>query len=316
MAAFPGRFSRRPAGTVYRSTERTLAGMPGRGGLIQRPLYLAPNSIVVSRGCPHACDFCYKESFFRGGRSFYTQAVDAALAEIESLPGRHLFFLDDNLFGSPRFAAALFDGMRGMGRVWQAAATVGGVLRPACWRRRPQPGCAACSWASRPSTRPTWPRQGKWHNLGRDYAAAIRRLHDLGVMINASFVFGMDEDDASVFERTVAWAMAQGIETATFHILTPYPGTALHERMAAAGRSRPRLEPLRHATRRLPTGADDPGAMEAGYWDAYRQFYTWPAIFRSAWTQADRADGCATWPTWAAGRSAIGCGMGSSGRSG
>ena len=55
-------------------------------------------------------------------------------------------------------------------------------------------------------------------------------------MVNASFVFGMDDDDASVFDRTVDWAVRQGIETATFHILTPYPGTALQRRLAAEGR--------------------------------------------------------------------------------
>ena len=49
---------------------------------------------MVSRGCPHHCDFCYKDAFFQGGKSFYTQAVDAALAEIDRLPGRHLYFLD------------------------------------------------------------------------------------------------------------------------------------------------------------------------------------------------------------------------------
>ena len=45
--------------------------------------------------------------------------------------------------------------------------------------------------------------------MKRDYAAAVRRLHDLGVMINGSFVFGMDGDDASVFDRTVEWAIGQ-----------------------------------------------------------------------------------------------------------
>src|SRR5262245_13570558 len=72
----------------YQSQIRTLAGLPPiRRDLIKRHLYLVPNSIVVSRGCPYVCDFCYKESFFKGGRSFYTQSVDAALAEIERLPG-------------------------------------------------------------------------------------------------------------------------------------------------------------------------------------------------------------------------------------
>ena len=116
---------------LYRSTERTLAGLPpARRDLIKRERYLVPNSLVVSRGCPHVCDFCYKEAFFRGGRSFYVQAVDEALAEIDRLPGRHLYFLDDNLFGSPPFAEALFDGLKGMGRLWQAAGTVEAVLRP------------------------------------------------------------------------------------------------------------------------------------------------------------------------------------------
>src|SRR5262245_7962390 len=114
---------------VYRSRVRTLASLPPiRRDLIKRRLYLVPNSIVVSRGCPHTCDFCYKDAFFEGGRSFYTQTVDAALAEIERLPGRHLYFLDDHLFGDKRFATSLFEGMRGMGRLWQAAGTVNSVL--------------------------------------------------------------------------------------------------------------------------------------------------------------------------------------------
>ena len=45
----------------------------------------------MTRGCPQHCDFCYKDAFFGGGRSFYTQRVDDALAEIARLPGRHIY---------------------------------------------------------------------------------------------------------------------------------------------------------------------------------------------------------------------------------
>ena len=105
-------------------------------------------------------------------------------------------------------------------------------------------------------------------------------------MINASFVFGMDEDDASVCQRTVEWAVAQGIETATFHILPPYPGTALYDRMAAAARIVNQdwnCYDTRHVV--YQPARMTPKPLETGYWDAYRQFYTWPAIFRSAWAQ-------------------------------
>jgi len=43
----------------YESRQRTLDGLPPiRRDLIERHRYLVPNSIVVSRGCPHHCDFC------------------------------------------------------------------------------------------------------------------------------------------------------------------------------------------------------------------------------------------------------------------
>ncbi|MCA9910865.1 MAG: radical SAM protein, partial [Anaerolineae bacterium] len=271
----------------YQSTTRTLAGLPPiRRDLIKRQLYLVPNSIVVSRGCPHVCDFCYKEAFFKGGKGFYTQTVDDALAEIERLPGRHLYFLDDHLFGNARFASALFDGMQGMGRLWQAAGTVQSVLKPGLLEKAVAAGLRSLFVGFETLNPNSLREQHKVQNLNRDYAAAIRRLHDLGVMVNGSFVFGMDDDDETVFDRTVAWAIEQGIETATFHILTPYPDTALHQRMEAEGRITSRnwdLYDTRHVVYR--PAKLTPEALEAGYWHAYREFYRWGAIFRGAATK-------------------------------
>jgi radical SAM superfamily enzyme YgiQ (UPF0313 family) len=278
---------------VYRSGVRTLVGLPRiRRDLIKRHLYLVPNSIVVSRGCPHVCDFCYKEAFFEGGRSFYTQTVDAALAEIERLPGRHLYFLDDHLFGDRRFASALFDGMRGMRRLWQAAGTVNAVLAPGLLERAVESGLRSLFVGFETLNPANLAEQRKYQNLRRDYAAAIRRLHGLGVMINGSFVFGMDGDDASVFARTVEWAVDHGVETATFHILTPYPSTALYRRIAGQGRLTTHdwdLYDTRHAVfRPARMSADE---LERGYHWAYQEFYRWRSILRGAAAHRDAAAG-------------------------
>lgn len=271
----------------YDSTSRTLARVPPvRRDLIRRRLYLVPNSIVVSRGCPHVCDFCYKEAFFEGGKSFYTQTVDGALAEIERLPGRHLYFLDDHLFGDARFATALFDGMRGMGRLWQAAGTVKAVLQPDLLEKAVASGLRSLFVGFETVNSANLTEQRKWQNIDRDYDAAVRRLHDLGVMVNASFVFGMDCDDASVFTRTVDWAVEQGVETATFHILTPYPSTRLYQRMAKADRllhSDWDLYDTRHAV--FEPANMTARQLEDGYWLAYRDFYRWGAILRGARTK-------------------------------
>ncbi len=274
---------------LYRSTVRTLAGLPRiRRDLIQRSLYLVPNSIVVSRGCPHVCDFCYKEAFFQGGRGFYTQVVEDALAEIDRLPGRHLYFLDDHLFGNVRFASELFDAMRGMGRLWQAAGTVGSVLRPGLLEAAVTAGLRSLFVGFETLDPRSLKAQRKFQNLRRDYGEAVRRLHDAGVMVNGSFVFGMDEDDPSVFERTVEWAIGQGIETATFHIITPYPGTRLFDRMEAEGRLLHRdwdLYDTRHVVFRTRGMSGE--ALESGYRRAYRDFYRWGSILRGASTKND-----------------------------
>jgi radical SAM superfamily enzyme YgiQ (UPF0313 family) len=271
----------------YVSKTRTLAQLPPiRRDLIQRHLYLVPNSIVVSRGCPHHCDFCYKDAFFEGGKSFYTQTVDAALGEIQRLPGRHLYFLDDHLFGNRRFAEALFAGMRGMGRLWQAAGTVDSVLAPGLLEQAVQAGLRSLFVGFETVNGSNLAEQRKRQNIGRDYAAVVKRLHDNGVMVNASFVFGMDGDGPDVFDRTVEWAIAQGIETATFHIMTPYPGTALYQRMVDQDRML-HSDWDRYDTRQVvfkPHGMT-PAQLEEGYWRAYRSFYRWGSIWRGASTK-------------------------------
>ena len=273
----------RPA-SRYESAVRTLEGIPPiRRDLIQRHRYLVPNSIVVSRGCPHHCSFCYKDAFFAGGRGFYTQRVDDALAEIGRLPGRHLYFLDDHLLGHVRFARELFRGMRGMGRIFQGAATVDSVLRDDLIEDAAAAGLRSLFVGFESLSPRSLLDANKRQNMGRDYARVVRRLDDLGIMINGSFVFGLDGDDRDVFARTVEWAVESGITTATFHILTPYPGTSLYARMAAANRlvthDWGRYD-TRHVVYR-PIGMS-PHELKAGYDWSYGAFYRWPNIFKAA----------------------------------
>ena len=266
------------------SNLRTLEGIPPiRRDLIKRHRYLVPNSIVVSRGCPHHCTFCYKDAFFEGGRSFYTQRVEDALAEIARLPGRHLYFLDDHLLGNKRFSRELFTGMRGMNRVFQGAATVDSILRDDTIELAAAAGLRSIFVGFETLSNSSLQGAGKKQNLGRDYRAVIQRLDDLGIMINGSFVFGLDGEERDVFKRTVDWAVTSGITTATFHICTPYPGTQLYSEMTAQKRmttSNWDLYDTRHVVYQ-PQGIS-PQALKVGYDWSYREFYRWGNIFKAA----------------------------------
>jgi hypothetical protein len=123
----------------------------------------------------------------------------------------------------------------------------------------------------------------KYQNLGYSSRQAIRRLDDLGIMINGSFVFGLDNDGPDVFERTVGWAVESGITTATFHIMTPYPGTALYARLEKEGRILTRNWDL-YDTRHVVYACRNMEAphLKQGYERAYDHFYRWKNIFRGS----------------------------------
>ena len=204
---------------IYQNVKRNITDIPPiRRDLIKRNLYLVPNSIVVSRGCPHHCDFCYKDAFFEGGKSFYTQRVDAALQEIDRLPGKHLYFLDDHLLGNQKFATALFDGMKGMNRVFQGASTIDAVLRGDLIEKAAEAGLRSVFIGFETLSDANLSQSNKKQNIGKSYEEAIKRLHSLGIMINGSFVFGLDDDDKDVFKRTVDW----GVRECTYYFYLSY----------------------------------------------------------------------------------------------
>jgi len=271
----------------YISTiNRTIENQPKiRRDLIKREKYLVPNSLVMSRGCPHHCDFCYKDAFFKGGKSFYTQRVDEILAEIDRLPGKHLYFLDDHLFGNPKLAHELFEGMKGMGRIFQSAATVPSIVNGDLIEKAHAAGLRSLFVGFETFSEENLKQSNKIQNLKQDYDYSAKRLNDLGIMINGSFVFGLDNDTKDVFSRTVDWGVKNAITTATYHILTPYPGTRLYESMVSSNRIVTRdwdLYDTRHVV--YKTNGLTAQELEDGYNFAYKEFYKWGNIFDASFS--------------------------------
>ena len=109
--------------------------------------------------------------------------MDDALAEIARLPGRHLYFLDDHLLEIRALRAELFRGMKGMGRVFQGAATVDSILRDDLIEDAAAAGLRSLFVGFETLSSNSLAGAGKRQNLGRDYrggdaAAGRSRDHD------------------------------------------------------------------------------------------------------------------------------------------
>ncbi len=275
-------FGRGKLQKVYRGRSQgsaALVPLPRRDLMNQRG-YLIRHTMVTSRGCPHSCDFCYKSSFW--GPTYYEQRPMAEIErELATVDDGLVFFLDDNLLANRRHARALFEVLHGSGIVWQAAASLDVTRDPGYLEEAYEAGCRSLFVGFESISSENMRGNNKKVNVMTDYAAACRRFHESGIMINGSFVFGFDGDGPDVFERTAQFAVDNKILTATFHILTPLPGTRTFQRLEEQGRILHHdwdYYDTDHAVfRPLSMSAEE---LEAGHKEAYRQFGTWSSILR------------------------------------
>lgn len=256
-----------------------LVPMPRRDLMNQRA-YLVRHTMVTSRGCPHACDFCYKSSFW-GPKYYEPRPIAAIERELSQIDDRLVFFLDDNLLANRAHARRLFDALRGSGIVWQAAASLDVARDPRYLDEAYRAGCRSLFVGFESLSHENMRGNNKPVNATTDYAEVCRRFHDAGIMINGSFVFGFDCDGPDVFQRTVEFTIENKILTASFHILTPLPGTRTFARLESEGRLLHRdwsrydtyhavFQPRRMTAEQL----------EAGYFQARREFAAWGSILR------------------------------------
>lgn len=172
-----------------------------------------------------------------------------------------------------------------MNRVFQGAATVKSILEGDLIEKAANAGLRSLFVGFETFSPENLKQSNKSQNLKLDYERAVQRLHELGIMINGSFVFGLDNDNSDVFRRTVDWGIKNRITTATYHILTPYPGTRLYDSMVNSGRILTNdwdLYDTRHVV--YETKGLSALELENGYWWAYNEFYKWNNIFKASFS--------------------------------
>ena len=203
-----------------------------RGGKSGAVLGIVP--VVTSRGCPSACDFCSVHNMF--GRVIRHVAVPRVLEDIEQSGSRHVMFLDDNIVGDQGYAEKLFDGLRGRGISWVGQASISFVHNERLLEKAAASGCKGLFIGLESVSEQKMEKLRKSLKTQVETADAIRRIMRAGILFHASIVLGFDDDELSIFDETIDFLQRTRIASATFNILTPYPGTVLFDQYKSEGR--------------------------------------------------------------------------------
>lgn len=196
--------------------------------LIDKKKYLYCNIISTSRGCPFRCDFCYN-SCKQYKTLYINRPIENVIKDIKTIGKRHVMFIDDNFIGNPKWTLEFVRAIKGLKLKWNAAVSANILEMPDLLDEMALSGCESLFIGFESLNEKSLNNVNKSQNNIKNYELLIDEVHKRGIMINASFVFGLDGDDATTFKTTLDWIVKNKIETVTSHILTPYPGTKLYD---------------------------------------------------------------------------------------
>ncbi|MBM3860448.1 MAG: B12-binding domain-containing radical SAM protein [Verrucomicrobia bacterium] len=208
---------------------------PPRRDVLDRESYLTTTSLIATRGCHNRCRFCYMAT--QGVRMpLQTRDPQAVAAEFAAEGNPYGVFIDNNLGSQPEYLRALCRALRPLEKIWSAAVSLDVADDPSVVREMALAGCTGVFVGFETLNDQNLADARKKTPRCADYARRVRLFHDNGIQVNGSFVFGFDGDGSDCFARTCEWIEAQRLECATFHILTPYPGTPLFAQLEVEGR--------------------------------------------------------------------------------
>lgn len=252
--------------------------------------YLPVHFIETTRGCPLDCEFCAVTNAF-GGR-FRNRPLEDVLTELRGLEPFQgaftlkncIFFVDDNIISNRAYAREFLSRIIDYKLKWFGQASMNLAFDSEILRLCKQSGCMGLFIGFESLSAETLRSIGHKPNHPDRYLEAVQRIHEHGIGIDASFVFGFDTDDEAVFDRTLEFITRAKVEVTYFSILTPYPGTRLFKRLEGERRlltsdwGQYDTSHVVFRPRRLT-----PGQLQAGYFGALKEAYSLSSIFARMW---------------------------------
>ncbi len=265
----------------YRQVERTdlsRLSLPRRD-LLPKKGYLFHNLIQTTRGCPFDCEFCSVTALH--GRTYRMRPIAEVEKEIQSLERSkaYIFFVDDNLFGNPAYANELLTMLSNYRLRWVSQGPIHVAEDEGLLSLMARAGCHGLFIGFESLREENLHLMGKKINRIEVYEKGIRKLHEAGIGVYASFVFGYDFDDGAVFDEFLDFAERNHIDGAFLPVLTPFPGTRVYQRLKQEKRlltedwSKYDMATVVFRPMRMTVEA-----LQEGFWKVNRKFYSLPSM--------------------------------------
>ncbi|KPL16267.1 MAG: hypothetical protein AMS26_05170 [Bacteroides sp. SM23_62] len=189
--------------------------------------------LQTSRGCPYDCDFCCVSNIF--GKKIKLIPVKHVVKDIQTSGARNFIFLDDNIIGHKKYARELFTALIPLKIRWIGQSSISFARDLELMKLAKKSGCKGLFIGLESVLDTNIHQYNKLKSL-EDTQQSIRKILKMGIMIQASVIFGFDDDTHETFGQTIKFLRKNRISVASINALTPYPGTRVFDKLKEAGR--------------------------------------------------------------------------------
>lgn len=213
----------------YQGTVKFLPKLPDRR-LFQGKEYLNLGLVETGRGCPFECEFCHITSYYKA--KYYPRPIEQVIADIKQSGKKFFFFVDDNLVAQPRYTIELCKEMAKLNIRWSGQGTLTMAKNKELLKWMRKSGCCVLLIGFESLEEKNLEQMNKgWSSRLGERDDLVQRIHDEGMSIYATFIFGFDHDTEDTFKKAVQFSLKHKFFYAAFNHLLPFPGTPLYTRL-------------------------------------------------------------------------------------
>jgi len=197
---------------------------------------LIQNGVQTSRGCPHGCKYCFIGNSPQGS-IFRKRPIEQVIKEIKKIPQRVIVFYDSSLTIDLDHTKSLFKAMKGLKKSLICLGNIN-ILKEndELLKLSKEAGCIQWNIGFESVSQQSLNEVNKMTNKVESYYEAIEKIHSYGMNVHGFFMFGFDHDNKEIFDQTWDFIQKSKIDSASFSLLTPLPGTPLFDELSQQGR--------------------------------------------------------------------------------
>ena len=224
--------------SVYDNRVENLAGLPvPRYELLtEKPIgNMLP--VQAGRGCVHKCSFCSIACIYKG--RYLTRPVDEVLRDIQAVKDlgfKRFYLLDDNIVSNPPFFRALCSELEPLKMTWATQCSINLARNPRLLEAAVRAGCNLLSLGIESITQEGLDLLDKRWLKVEDHEELLSRIYKAGIMPSTEMMLGTDSDTEESIRATLDFVERNKLPIPRFYILTPIPGSELHEELRQKGR--------------------------------------------------------------------------------